>query len=248
MRRLMTVAVMAMFSSIALAAPAEAASICSQPDPPPSCEAPDPEPETGDSTPRGGFESVTFTGNGVRVVGWAADFDEPGALQVHVYVDGTYKGALTAGVYRPDIARTHPYFSAYHGYDGVVPAPHGAHTVCVYAINVVPPNTSPLPNRELGCKPYDAPAVSNIQSYYSGQWLLAFDDNVLGEAGFQVTWQYYTWYTLPGGTRIATPRTYTYPVPAHEGMGRVTVADTRPANSYRVTVSAPGFGGASADL
>ncbi|MDG6106702.1 hypothetical protein Daura_29050 [Dactylosporangium aurantiacum] len=233
----------------AVAAPsaAHATALCDQPVPPPACsEDPDPDPGPIDTPPRGALDSVAFTGNGARVTGWAADGDSAAPLQVHVYVDGAFAGAAVADTYRPDVAAVYPYFGAWRGYDAVVPARPGTHTVCTYAINVQPPNTSPAGNRQLGCRSYDVPAVANVASLYSGQWLVAFDDNVVGETGFEVMWEYFTWYTIPGThERVATPRVWRYTLPPHEGTGRVTLPDQRPINATRLTVTAPGLGSAS---
>ena len=100
-----------------------------------------------------------------------------------------FAASPVADRYRPDVAAAYPSYGAYRGYDAVVPSRHGAHTVCVYAINVSPPGTTTAAgNPNLGCRSYDVPAVANVESLYSGQWLVAFDDNVIGETEFQVRW------------------------------------------------------------
>ena len=252
--RTLTRATAAMLLALAgtVAVPAGAAHaqlVCDQPIPPPACDDNDPEPDPGptDVAPRGAFDTMTFVGNGVRITGWAADVDSAGPLTVHVYVDGVFAGSPVADTYRPDVAAAYPHFGAYRGYDAVVPSKHGAHTVCTYAINVSPPGTTtPATNQNLGCRSYDVPAVANVESLYSGQWLVAFDDNIVGETGFEVRWEYVTWYTIPGTHyRVATPRVWSYTVPAHEGTGRVSLPDRRPPDATKLTVIAPGFGSAS---
>ncbi|GAA2641076.1 hypothetical protein GCM10010399_88520 [Dactylosporangium fulvum] len=233
-------------------APAHAASLCDRPEPPPSCNGgggEDPDPGPVDTAPRGAFDTMTFVGNGVHVTGWAADIDTGGPLLVDIYVDGAFTRTLTANTYRPDVAAVYPYFGAYRGYDAFVPSGHGAHTVCAWVINVAPAGATPLPNRQLGCKSYDVPAVANIKSSYAnGQWTIAFDDNVVGETGFQVRWDYYVLSTIPG-THQQWPsyRYLTYTLPAHAGTGRVSVPAPygRPANTTKLTVTAPGSGSAS---
>jgi len=236
---------------VAPAAAAQAVSLCDRPEPPPSCpgggggEGED----NPDTAPRGALDTVTFVGNGVRVTGWAADVDSGAPLLVDIYVDGAFAQTLTAGGYRPDVAAVYPHFGAYRGYDAFVPSRHGAHTVCAWAINVAPAGSVPLPNRQLGCKAYDVPVASTIRSSYTdGRWMIAFDDNVLGETGFEVRWDYYVLQTIPGSSQqIASPRTATYDLPAHAGTGRVSLPAPigRPANATKLTITAPGFGSAS---
>jgi hypothetical protein len=63
---------------------------------------------------------------------------------VHLYVDGAWGGSTTADVVRPDVAAVYPDYGPVHGYEAVVPAPPGRHTVCAYAINVGVGTTNPL--------------------------------------------------------------------------------------------------------
>ncbi|MFC0527206.1 hypothetical protein ACFFIA_05995 [Phytohabitans kaempferiae] len=241
-----------MFASAILAAPAQATSLCDRPEPPPSCwggggEGPDPVPV--DHAARGALDEVSFVGNGVRVRGWAADIDTSNSLLVDIYIDDVFTQTLTANTYRPDVAAAHPSFGAYRGYDAFVPSRHGAHTVCAWAINVAPPGANPLPNHQLGCKTYNMPVVTNIVSSYDSlakQWMIAFDDNVVGETRFDVRWDYYVWVTVPGTDwSYNQPRTWSTTLPAHEGTGRVTLPLLRPANATKLTISAPGFGSVS---
>ena len=67
---------------------------------------------------------------------------------MHVYVDGTWAGAVTASAPRGDIAAVYPWAGAAHGYDTVVPSAGGSHQVCAYGINVGPTGTQ---NVKLGC-------------------------------------------------------------------------------------------------
>ncbi|MEV8511673.1 hypothetical protein [Dactylosporangium sp. NPDC051484] len=238
-------------AAVAPGAPAHAASRCDQPEPPPTCNGGggDPDPGPVDIAPLGAFDTMTFVGNGVRVTGWAADYDSSGPLLVDVWIDGAFAKTLTANAYRPDVAAAYPSFGAYRGYDAVVPSRHGSHTVCAWAINVTPAGATPLPHRGLGCKTYDVPVATNIQSYYdfsSKQWMVAFDDNVLGEASFEVRWDYYILQTLPGSSiKIASPQTRTFTLPAHDGTGRVSLPLWRPEHATKLTITAPGFGSAS---
>ncbi|GAA2359062.1 hypothetical protein [Dactylosporangium salmoneum] len=231
-------------------APVHAASRCNQPEPPPSCNGGgDPDPSPVDSPPLGAFDAMTFVGNGVNVAGWAADADTSGPLLVDIWIDDAFAKTLTANTYRPDVAAVYPSFGAYRGYDAFVPSRNGAHTVCAWAINVTPPGATPLSHRQLGCKTYDVPVATNIQSFYdstAGRWMIGFDDNVLGETSFEVRWDYYILQTIPGSSiKIASPQTLTYTLPAHDGTGRVSLPGTRPINATKLTITAPGFGSAS---
>ncbi|WP_432988463.1 hypothetical protein [Dactylosporangium sp. CA-233914] len=225
-----------------LAAPGtagHASPLCDRPVPPPSCGDPDPDPDPGpvDAPPLGSLDTVTFVGNGVRVTGWAADADANGPIQVHIYVDGAFVQGLTT---RAD--RT---------FDGFAPSGHGAHTVCAWALNVPLAGATPAANRQIGCKSYDVPVVANIRSWYDftgGRWMIAFDDNVAGESGFEVRWDYYVLQNIPGSSQqIAWPQSLTYTLPAHPGTGPVSLPAPkgRPDHALRLTVTAPGFGSAS---
>lgn len=75
----------------------------------------------------------------IRVTGWAATSDAPQAsLGIRVRVDGqlVLLAFKVGHVYRPDV-RTYlgPQYSDYLGFDKLVPAPFGTHTVCIEAQN-----------------------------------------------------------------------------------------------------------------
>ena len=98
--------------------------------------------------PHGNLDVVSG-GIGARVQGWAYDTDSNGPIPVHVYVDGTFQGVLSADASRPDVAAVFPGVSANHGFDGAVAVGAGVHQVCAFAINVGPYGfTNPL----LGCR------------------------------------------------------------------------------------------------
>ncbi len=105
--------------------------------------------------PFGSLDSVSGNGPGkLSVSGWAIDPDTDSPIDVHVYVDGAPRMALSAGLSRPDVGLTYSAYSNNHGYaadvDGITP---GSHTVCAYGIN-----TGPGGNALLGCKVVDVPA------------------------------------------------------------------------------------------
>jgi hypothetical protein len=84
----------------------------------------------------GAFDSATEAAGGIRVTGWALDFDTQASLAIHAYVDGALVAAAGAGLARPDVAAVYPGYGTAHGFDFVAPASPGkAHTVCVYGIN-----------------------------------------------------------------------------------------------------------------
>ena len=100
--------------------------------------------------PSGTLEVAEAGPKAVRVRGWAYDPDAPTqALEVHVYVDGIGRTAVTADQPRPDVAAAVPKAGPNHGYDAVVNGvAYGSHQVCTYAIN----ETANATNTRLGCK------------------------------------------------------------------------------------------------
>jgi hypothetical protein len=100
------------------------------------------------SNPRGNLD-VAAAGIGVRVQGWAYDTDSSGPIPVHVYIDGTFQGVLTANSSRPDVAAAFPGVSANHGFEGSFVLGAGPHQVCAYGINVGPFGFT---NPALGCR------------------------------------------------------------------------------------------------
>jgi hypothetical protein len=113
--------------------------------------------------PVGTFDAVIArTGATVDVKGWTVDPDTTGPIEVHVFVDGVLRTALSAKTFRPDIGEALPTWGPYHGFDGVVPVSSpGVHEVCVHAINV----GSFAPNTFLGCRPVNTTgyAMGNLE-------------------------------------------------------------------------------------
>lgn len=91
-------------------------------------------PATENRVPFGNLESVTASQGGVRVSGWAIDPDIAGAIEVHVYVDGSGR-AFVANLARPDVGKAFPGAGDGHGFVADVPAAAGERRVCVYAID-----------------------------------------------------------------------------------------------------------------
>jgi hypothetical protein len=84
----------------------------------------------------------------VTVNGWALDPDTSQSIAVHVYVDGVWTLAATAGGSRPDVGAAFPGYGSLHGFSVPFPVAAGLHTVCVYAINWGSGTT----NTRLGCR------------------------------------------------------------------------------------------------
>jgi hypothetical protein len=98
--------------------------------------------------PKGSLDAVQ-AGVGVRVAGWAFDPDTSAVNDVHVYVDGAFRGSYAANTSRPDVAAAFPGVTANHGFDINLLVGAGAHDVCVYAINQGPYGFT---NPTLGCR------------------------------------------------------------------------------------------------
>ncbi|MDQ0574690.1 hypothetical protein [Agromyces albus] len=96
-------------------------------------------------SPIGRVESVSASGSGITVSGWALDQDTVNSIPIHVYVDGVGV-ALTADESRPDVGRAYPGYGDAHGFAETLSATAGRHRVCVFAIN-----TGPGPHTLLSC-------------------------------------------------------------------------------------------------
>jgi hypothetical protein len=112
--------------------------------------------------PKANWEVLSASGSTVRVAGWALDPDAPTApVRVHVYVDGRGT-ALTANASRPDVGAAFPGAGNAHGWSWSTSLRRGAHTVCVYAIDLDQPRNTPLGCRSVTAAP--APPVGNFDS------------------------------------------------------------------------------------
>lgn len=100
--------------------------------------------------PTGAFESVGAVAGALRVQGWAIDPDTASPIEVRVtIVDNTgsrVAGQMAANVPRNDVAL--PGYGVDHGFDGTIPRPARATTVCVDAVNA-----DAGTDVRLGCKP-----------------------------------------------------------------------------------------------
>jgi subtilisin family serine protease len=100
------------------------------------------------AAPIGWVDAVSSVPGGLRVSGWALDGDTVVPTTVHAYVDGAFAATLPASSNRPDVALAYPGWGPAHGFDVVLPAAAGSHTVCVYGIDVGPV----APNSLIGCR------------------------------------------------------------------------------------------------
>lgn len=105
--------------------------------------------------PTGSLDSVTAGIGSVTLSGWGFDIDTLASLQVHVYVDGQFKGSFPANTYRPDVAAVHPLMGDHRGFGVVVPVGGGPHVVCAFGINT---GTYGYKNTVLGCRSVTVPA------------------------------------------------------------------------------------------
>lgn len=94
-----------------------------------------PAPGTSNS-PSGYVDVVTGGADSVRVQGWTSDWNTLNPIDVVVLINGVWApGAFTANLPRTDVAARYGR-GANFGYDVTLPAPAGALSVCVVALNV----------------------------------------------------------------------------------------------------------------
>lgn len=100
------------------------------------------------NVPVGVIEAASPGPSGIWVDGWAVDPDGPVPVTIHVYVDGQFAVADTAGISRPDVGAAFPDLGSDHGFEIFTPAAPGSHEVCAFALNAVGPGGNTL----LGCR------------------------------------------------------------------------------------------------
>ena len=99
--------------------------------------------------PFGHVDVLQVSGRTISAQGWTIDPDaQSSALDVHVYVNGGWGGAVVADGSRPDVAAVYPAAGAGHGFSWSlqVGAP-GDYEICAFAINKNAGTTNP----QLGC-------------------------------------------------------------------------------------------------
>ena len=107
-------------------------------------------PPTPTGNPFGNVDGgVRADGRTLTTSGWTLDPDTPSsALDVHVYVNGQWGGAVVANQSRPDVGAVYPAAGPNHGFSWSLPASApGDHQVCVYAIN----KNAGTHNPQIGC-------------------------------------------------------------------------------------------------
>jgi hypothetical protein len=82
-------------------------------------------------------DAISDAGGAIDVAGWAIDPSDQSPTDVRIYIDGSLKAGQLANMSRPDVGAVHPAFGAAHGYNIMIPATPGDHSVCVYAVSDV---------------------------------------------------------------------------------------------------------------
>lgn len=85
----------------------------------------------------GNIDSVRMTPQGIRVIGWTLDLDDPApALPVSTTVDSALAASGIADLYRPDVGAVFAGAGNLHGFDMLVPTPanDGVVNICVDAV------------------------------------------------------------------------------------------------------------------
>jgi SpoIID/LytB domain protein len=96
------------------------------------------------SNPIGHVDSTSTAPGKVTERGWALDPDTSAPIIVQMYIDGRANAMTRAGGPRPDIAAAFPAAGPNHGFSLTMSTAPGAHTVCLYAINIGPGTTTRL--------------------------------------------------------------------------------------------------------
>ncbi|MDR6690420.1 hypothetical protein J2X55_001319 [Microbacterium sp. 1154] len=120
-----------------------------------------PVPDLG-RAPIGYLDSVSVTGNTVRVSGWALDLDTTSPIQVHIYV-GNSGVAYRADGARPDVGAAYPLQGPTHGFDQTMTAPVGQSSVCVYGINNGAGGNALIGCRTITVADHTRPPIGNLE-------------------------------------------------------------------------------------
>lgn len=112
----------------------------------------------GTGLPFGVLDLAVARPGRVFVGGWVIDPDDVGPVDLHVYADGRFLGSGVANTTRPDVAALYPEYGTAHGFAFEVPAPTGATSVCVYAINVGRGSGNPA----IGCARVVVPSGATV--------------------------------------------------------------------------------------
>jgi peptidoglycan hydrolase-like protein with peptidoglycan-binding domain len=100
------------------------------------------------TNPFGSIDKPLNAFGNLLVRGWAIDGETTQPIQVRAYVGGAPVSTVTALGFRDDVRTNFPEYTAWHGYDFVLPALDPGQEVCVIALNA----TGTLGyNTNLGC-------------------------------------------------------------------------------------------------
>ena len=87
---------------------------------------------------RGSIDVVTRVERGLRIQGWALDPNSAAALQIRVLLNGRLVATGVADRERTDLLPFFPGVGPNHGFDLVVPASPGGHSIEVFAVQTFP--------------------------------------------------------------------------------------------------------------
>jgi hypothetical protein len=101
------------------------------------------------SAPWGWVDRLRVSPQFIGLLGWASDYDTPDPIQVHVYIDGVFAGAVLAQEHIGDLGGVVAFYEQDHHFSFLLtPTPTTGRQVCVYAIDAGPPGRNAL----LGCQ------------------------------------------------------------------------------------------------
>ncbi|MCD9623881.1 hypothetical protein [Rhabdothermincola salaria] len=87
----------------------------------------------------GQIDSATEVSGGIRVKGWAIDWDTNASVDVRLIMNSEVVAVVRADRPRSDIAAAHPGMGPNHGFDVVLPGSQGGQRqVCAVAVNIGP--------------------------------------------------------------------------------------------------------------
>lgn len=104
-------------------------------------------------SPVGSFDAIRAVPGGMQIAGWAFDPSTTDPISIHAYVDGAFASSFQADMLRTDVVEAFPGVGSNHGFNTVLNADAGAHTVCLYGINVGAGG-----NSLIACRQVDVPA------------------------------------------------------------------------------------------
>lgn len=107
---------------------------------------------TTEALATGTYDTISRTGNEVRVSGWAYDLDQPStSIDIQIYLDGSFSHSVTADVPRTDLNDILDV-TGDHGFVDTFMVTDGWHDVCLYAVGIDPDGLPDGQTAGLGCK------------------------------------------------------------------------------------------------